>query len=103
MKSFENSQRNVREIGNSILILIFLFNIFSFYSTSDIVNRRHSIAHINFRKAIYRSLSLPQVDDDSNNLFIQCIKYLIKFFFICLFILLVGSLIRLMLPLHRHK
>ncbi|CAF3382939.1 unnamed protein product [Rotaria socialis] len=63
---------------------------------NDISYRRHSLAHVNFRKAIYRSLSLTQGTHENNNIQTKLIEYFIKFCFICLFIVLIGSLIKLM-------
>ena len=81
------------------MLLLFLY-LFS----NDITNRRHSIAHINFRKAIDRSLSLPEVDDaESNNILKRYKKIFMKFCFIGLFIILIGSLIKFLWSFNRHK
>lgn len=77
---------------------IFLF----LYSSTDIVNRRHSIAHINFRKAIYRSLSLPQVSDESNDVSIRYLQYLLIVLFVGVFLLAIGFLVRLIWLAHRR-
>ncbi|CAF1207841.1 unnamed protein product [Adineta steineri] len=62
-------------------------------NSDDATNRRHSIAHVNFRKAIYRSLSLSHENDEYNSVLSYMI-YCMKIFFVCLFILLIGGLIK---------
>ncbi|CAF1099573.1 unnamed protein product [Rotaria sordida] len=64
-------------------------------NNDDIIIRRHnSIAHICFRKTIYRSFSLFNENDEYNNNNISYIKYCIKIFLICLFIISIVSLIK---------
>ncbi|UJR37854.1 hypothetical protein I4U23_030544 [Adineta vaga] len=62
--------------------------------TQSITNRRHSLAHVNFRKAIDRSLSLTDIDDDNNHIQNHYLGYLIKFLFLCFIIVSIGLLIR---------
>lgn len=74
-----------------------------FYCSNCIVNRRQSLAHPNFRKAIYRSLSLADGDaraaNESNHAGVRYQQHLIKFLVACLLIVLTGSLIRFLRPL----
>jgi hypothetical protein len=73
------------------IYLLFYLSLYLCIS-DDIINRRQSIAHINFRKTVYRSLSLPYENDEFSNIFY--IKYCLKVFLICLIILLISSLMK---------
>ncbi len=81
----------------------YLFFYLSLYlcTSDDITNRRHNRAHVNFRQAVYRSLFLSRKTKEYNHI-ISYIKYCIKIFFLCLFILLIGALIKIIWQLFRH-
>ncbi len=81
----------------------YLFFYLSLYLciSDDITNRRHNTAHVNFRQAVYRSLLLSRKTKEYNHI-ISYIKYCIKIFFLCVFILLIGALIKIIWQLYRH-
>ncbi|CAF1058072.1 unnamed protein product [Adineta ricciae] len=67
-------------------------------NSDQLTNRRHSIAHTNFRKAIYRSLSLSNDLNDWKSY----IKYCLKIFAISLLVVLIGAFVKRLWHQHRH-
>jgi hypothetical protein len=87
-------RRNVLCFDHNNIFMIFIFS-------DDIYNRRSNTTHVNFRKAVYQSLALPYAYDEYHSI-ISYVKYCIKIFFACIFILLIGSLIKYAWCFNRH-
>jgi len=64
-------------------------------------NRRSNVAHGNFREAAYRGALLSYIHDEYQSI-ISYVRYCIKIFLTCFFILLFGALFKYIWYFKRH-